>query len=145
MKFGWMAVSGEPDKVRQAMRSLELMSDTFLPVNEIVQASAPEFFQLGNAVRFEFALRIRECWRLTEKYLAGTERCHYVKPQGGFYVTLQLNGPDEEQAAEKILKEHQLLVHPGYFYDMAPHHLVLSFVQKHETIRDALPKLLASL
>jgi alanine-synthesizing transaminase len=145
IKFGWMAVSGEPVQVRQAMRMLELISDTFLPVSEIAQASALEFFQLGNAVRFEFAMRIRECWNLTEKCLAGTDCCSYVKPQGGFYIALRLNALDEEQTAKKILKENHLLVHPGYFYDMTPHHLVLSFVQKTETIRDAFPKLLATL
>jgi aspartate/methionine/tyrosine aminotransferase len=145
MKFGWMAVSGDPDRVRQAMRALELISDTFLPVNEIVQASAPDFFQLGNAVRFEFAMRIRECWHLAEKYLAGADGCSYVKPQGGFYVALRLDELDEEQAAKNILKTNHLLVHPGYFYDMAPHHLILSFVQKPETIRDAFPKLIKTL
>jgi aspartate/methionine/tyrosine aminotransferase len=145
MKFGWMAVSGEQERVRQAMRTLELISDTFLPVNEIVQASAAEFFQLGNAVRFEFAMRIRECWRLAEKQFAAAKNCSFVKPEGGFYIALRLLDLDEEQASKRILREKQLLVHPGYFYDMPPHHLILSFVQKHETIREAFPKLLAAL
>jgi alanine-synthesizing transaminase len=145
IKFGWMAASGDPDQVRQAMRALELISDTFLPVNEIVQASASEFFQLGNAVRFEFAMRIRECWRLAEKALSGMKGITYVKPQGGFYISIRLNNMDEEQAAKIILQETHILVHPGYFYDMDPHHLILSFVQKPETIRDAFPKLMAAL
>lgn len=145
MKFGWMALSGDADKVRQAMRSLELISDTFLPVNEIVQASAPEFFQLGNAVRFEFAIRIRECWQLAEKHLAQARHCSYIRPQGGFYLTLKLHGLDEEETAERILQKHNLLLHPGYFYDMDPHHLVLSFVQRPETIRDAFPRFLEML
>ena len=140
LKFGWMAVSGDADKVRQAMRTLELMSDTFLPVNEIVQAAAPEFFDLGHAVRFEFSMRIRQAWQLAEKYLPQTDACRYTKPQGGFYVTLRLNGPDEEQTAQRLLREHHLLIHPGYFYDMAPHHLVMCFVQEPETINAFFPK-----
>jgi aspartate/methionine/tyrosine aminotransferase len=149
MKFGWMAVSGDADKVRQAMRALELMSDTFLPVNEIAQAAAPEFFQLGNAVRFEFAMRVRAAWRLTEKHLLETAACRYEKPRGGFHVVLNLNGGsgsyDEEEAARLILRENHLLVHPGYFYDMDPHHLVLCFVQKPEIISAAFPELLKTL
>jgi len=149
MKFGWMAVSGDADRVRQAMRALELMSDTFLPVNEIVQAAAPEFFQLGNAVRFEFAMRIRDAWRLAEKHLSDESSCRYEKPLGGFYVVLNLNSDgefyDEEQAALRILREDYLLVHPGYFYDMPPHHLVLCFVQKPEIAKAAFPVLLRSL
>ena len=90
-------------------------------------------------------MRIRECWHLAEKYLAGADGCSYVKPQGGFYIALRLNELDEEQTAKDILKKNHLLVHPGYFYDMAPHHLILSFVQKPETIRDAFPKLIKTL
>lgn len=145
LKFGWMAVSGDPDRVRQAQRSLELMADTFLPVNEIVQACAPEIFQLGHAVRFELGLRIAECWNLVESLLSGARCCTYVRPEGGFYVTLRLDNLDEERAAETILSEDHMLVHPGYFYDIAPHHLVLSFVQRHETIRDSFPKLLGTM
>ena len=149
MKFGWVAVSGDDDKVRQSMRALELISDTFLPVNEIVQAAAPEFFQLGNAVRFEFAMRIRTAWRLTEKHLSETTACGYEKPRGGFYVVLSLNDDsksfDEEKVACRIMRENRLLVHPGYFYDMDPHHLVLCFVQKPEIINTALPELLKTL
>ncbi len=141
LKFGWMAVSGESDKVRQALRALELISDTFLPVNEIIQAAAPDIFKYGQNMATEFVSHIRECWKQTEDILAGGRRFRYVRPDGGFYVTLKLEDLDEEQAAELILKENHLLVHPGYFYDMDPHHLILSFVQTAEIIREAFPKL----
>jgi alanine-synthesizing transaminase len=145
LKFGWMAVSGESAPVRQALRSLELISDTFLPVNEIVQASAREIFQQGQALAKEFAQRIGQCWKLVESYLAQSRRCAYVTPEGGFYVTLRLSGLEEERAAEMILRNDRLLVHPGYFYDMAPDHLVLSFVQSPEVLGDSIPKLLRTL
>jgi alanine-synthesizing transaminase len=145
MKFGWIALSGDSDLVQQALRSLELISDTFLPVNETIQAAAPEIFQLGNAVRFEFGHRIRECWRLMKNHLVESSRYSYVEPQGGFYIALRLNELDEEQTAERILRENHLLVHPGYFYDMNPNHLVLSFVQKHEVLQNSIPKMLQTL
>jgi alanine-synthesizing transaminase len=141
VKFGWMALSGEDGRIRQALRSLELISDTFLPVSEIIQASAPEIFEHGRSVADEFSRRIRESWKLTENALASSPRFQYVNPEGGFYVTLRLEDLDEEQAAEAILKEDHLLVHPGYFYDMNPHHLILSFVHKPEIIIDLFPKL----
>src|SRR5205807_9595097 len=37
MKIGWMAISGDKDLVRKSVAALELISDTFLPVNEIAQ------------------------------------------------------------------------------------------------------------
>jgi len=138
MKFGWMALSGETDRVRQAMRSLELISDTFLPVNEIVQAAAPEIFRQGESVRTDFSRRISECWNIAKQHLESIDCCSYAEPGGGFYVTLRLNGLDEEKAAEKILKETHVLIHPGYFDDMDPNHLVFCFVQKPELLRDSL-------
>lgn len=145
LKFGWMAVSGESERVRQAMRSLELISDTFLPVNEIIQAAAPEIFRHGSNVAAGFAERIRECWNLAESALLRGSRFRYARPDGGFHVTLRLEGLDEEHAAESIMRENGLLVHPGYFYDMAPHHLVLSFVQTPELIQKAFPELVKTL
>jgi alanine-synthesizing transaminase len=145
LKFGWMAVSGDQDKVGQAMRSLELISDTFLPVNEIVQSSAPEIFRHGLSAAKEFAQRIQQCWELAESHLAQSRHWSYVRPEGGFYVALRLLSLEEERAAETILRNAHLLVHPGYFYDMSPDHLILSFVQSPEVLRDSLPKLLRAL
>lgn len=140
MKFGWLAVSGYQERVREALRALELISDTFLPVNEIVQASAPEIIQQGRGIGIEFARKIRDCWNTADGFLAHSSKCSYVKPDGGFYVTLQLGPLDEELAAESILRKNRILIHPGYFYDMKPNHLVLSFVQSPETIRTEFPE-----
>src|SRR5947208_15923005 len=41
MKIGWMAVTGHPGLVRKSMAALDLISDTFLPVNEIGQFAVP--------------------------------------------------------------------------------------------------------
>lgn len=145
LKFGWMALSGEQTRVGRAMRSLELISDTFLPVNEIVQAAAPDIFRRGEQVRDDFARRIVQCWEITAKYLDTTDCCSYVKPDGGFYVALLLNGLEQEETATYILKKNHILTHPGYFYDMEHEHLVLNFVQKPEVLRELLPSLTTTL
>jgi alanine-synthesizing transaminase len=145
LKFGWMAVSGTREKVREAMRALEFMSDTFLPVNEIMQASAPEIFRRGKEICAGFARGIHDCWKTAENFLAQSRNCSYIKPGGGFYVTLQIGDLDEEKVAETILQEKHMLVHPGYFYDMDPNHLVLSYVQNPEVMRHAYPGWLGTL
>ena len=48
IKIGWMAVSGDPALVKKAMPALDLMSDTFLPVNEIAQFAVPDIFRRGS-------------------------------------------------------------------------------------------------
>src|SRR5881409_1766067 len=47
MKIGWIAVTGDPGLVRKSMAALDLISDTFLPVNEIAQFAVPEVFTRG--------------------------------------------------------------------------------------------------
>jgi alanine-synthesizing transaminase len=145
IKLGWMAISGDLARTRKALRSLELISDTFLPVNEIVQASVPEIFARGEAVKNDFAKRIRECWFIAQDLLKNSQAFKYTMPDGGFYVTLKLNDLDEERVAETILRENNILIHPGYFYDMASGHLVVCFVQEPEALRNLLPDLTGTL
>jgi alanine-synthesizing transaminase len=145
VKFGWMAVSGEPDKVAQAMRALELISDTFLPVSEIIQAAAPEIFEKGNSFKSEYVQQVRSCWKSMEGLLARHGSVRFVPPGGGFYITLNLGDLIEETATETILKENHILVHPGYFYDMNPNHLVLSFAQDSSAFDNSISELLATI
>jgi hypothetical protein len=141
IKFGWMAVSGEQEKVHRAMRALELISDTFLPVNEIVQAAAPDIFQQGRDFLDSYASEIRRRWGGARELIEQSSHCSCCAPDGGFYVTLKLD-KDEEATAEAILQKAHLLVHPGYFYDIEPHHLVFSFVLEPEMLRRAFSRLL---
>jgi alanine-synthesizing transaminase len=141
IKFGWMGVSGEPERVRRAMRALELISDTFLPVNEIVQAAAPAIFQQGREFRDRYAAELRLRWQIVRECLAQAVHCSFHNPDGGFYVTVRLER-DEEITAERILRRTGALVHPGHFYDIDPHHLVLSFVVEPEALREVLPQIL---
>lgn len=55
-------------------------------------------------------------------------------------MTLKLD-QDEEAAAKAILQRAHLLVHPGYFYDIEPHHLVLSFVLEPQLMHEAFSRL----
>jgi alanine-synthesizing transaminase len=141
LKLGWMVLRGEPSRVRKAMRALELISDTFLPVNEAVQAAVPAIFRQGEQFRAGYTSAIRERWRLARAILAPCARIRFIEPDGGFYVSLRLEGLLEESASIELLRREQLLVHPGYFYDMKPDHLVLSFVQEPEVIREVYPRL----
>jgi alanine-synthesizing transaminase len=141
LKLGWMALSGDPGEVAKAMSALELISDTFLPVSEIVQDCVPKIFEGGRQFLSSYAAEIRNRWGIAARLLSGIPGCSFVEPFGGFYVTLGIGEIDEEEAAEELLREAHLLVHPGHFYDIDPQHLVLSFVQEPEVIRAALTAL----
>ena len=126
MKVGWVAVSGEDALVEKSMAALELMSDTFLPVNEIAQFATPEIFRQGQPFLREYRNWVATCRQTAVKGLEGRD---FVPPLGGFYVTLKIEG-DEDAAAMKLLAESNILVHPGYFYDIGPNHLVMTFIHE---------------
>jgi aspartate/methionine/tyrosine aminotransferase len=133
MKLGWIGVSGEPGFVSRSMAALEMISDTFLPVNEVVQFAAPRIFERGRS----FVLEYKE-WvgRSRSAALECLEGCDFTPPAGGFYVTLRLK-QNEEAAAERLLRESYILTHPGYFYDIEPNHLVMTFIQEPDNVRRA--------
>lgn len=145
LKLGWMTVSGRHDQVKDAIRSLELISDTFLPVNEIVQAAVPAIFEEGRTFLRFYAREIAQRWTEARQILSLCAHIAFVEPAGGFYVTLKLESIEEEPAAQALLATNHLLVHPGYFYDIEPDHLVLSFIQEPETIRTSFPRVISTL
>jgi len=145
IKFGWIAASGDPELVRQAMGSLEFVSDTFLPVSELTQEAAPEIMRSGKDFLRAYRSEIRSRWDTARLFLEGMPACRFVPPGGGFYVTVELRGICEQRAAEAILNQNHILVHPGYFYDMQPDHLVFSFVHHPDSLSEHLPKMAATL
>ena len=63
-----------------------------------------------------------------------------MEPRGGFYITLPIPD-DEEKTAAKLLGEAHILVHPGYFYDIRPDHLVMTFIHEPSVIAEAFGKI----
>lgn len=143
MKIGWIALSGEAPLVRKALAALETISDTFLPVNEIAQFSVPALFEGAKGFLPPYQSAIRERARLAADLLSRSDRLSFVPPEGGFYLTVRMNDLkfDEEEIALDLLRRRSLLLHPGFFYDLEPPHLVLSFVSEPSLLQTALEKL----
>ena len=137
LKLGWMAVSGEDDLVRKSMTTLELVADTFLPVNEIVQFSVPGIFVRGAAFLEAYKQRVEEC-RATMLEILGL--AVPIPPSGGYYVVVPCDA-EEEDLAITLLEEDHVLVHPGYFYDIKGHHLVFSFLHDADILNTVLPRI----
>lgn len=137
IKIGWIAASGDPELVRRALAELELISDTFLPVNEIAQFAAPEIFEQGQVFLRNYQAWVAGCRNIVVEKLAGLR---FAAPRGGFYVTLAIDG-DEDQAAMQALGKERVLAHPGWFYDIEPNHLVMTFVHQPARLAGALGRL----
>jgi hypothetical protein len=132
MKIGWIGVSGDDPIVGKAMSALEMISDTFLPVNEIAQFAAPQVFEKGRQFLTDYQAWIGRCRSAALEGLASLSGS-FVEPSGGFYITLRISG-EEEKTAESLLREVQILTHPGFYYDIKPDHLVMTFIQEPEVV-----------
>jgi len=139
LKIGWMSVSGDDAAVSAAMKTLEMISDTFLPVNEIAQFSVPGVFRDGPSFLAGSRTRI-ESLRKTALSVLGPAAG--VRPMGGFYSVIPFDRDiEDEDLAIELVTERKVLVHPGYFYDIEGRHLVFSFVGNPEQVREGLERL----
>jgi alanine-synthesizing transaminase len=141
MKLGWIGVTGQQEPVKKALQALDMISDTFLPVNEAVQFALPDIFTKGKKFLAGYQQEIGLRAERASQLLKGLD---FVKPEGGFYLTLKVKG-DEEKAALNLLRKEGILVHPGYFYDLEGSHLVLSFVSPPNVLKNTLNKIRKSL
>lgn len=145
MKIGWMALSGETPLVQKALAALETISDTFLPVNETAQHAVPGLIEGAKEFLpgYQTAIQVRA--RLATDLLSRSGRLSFLPPEGGFYITVRINDSktDEEEIALDLLRQHSLLVHPGFFYDLEPPHLVLSFVSEPSLLQTSLEKIIS--
>jgi alanine-synthesizing transaminase len=142
LKLGWMAVSGEDALVRKSMTTLELIADTFLPVNEIVQFSVPGIFDQGTAFLEGYKQRVLMCRNTMLEILGSVVP---APPLGGFYVVIPFDTDkchaEEEDLAITLLEKDHVLVHPGYFYDIEGQHLVFSFFHDANILKAVLPQI----
>jgi alanine-synthesizing transaminase len=139
LKIGWIGLSGDPELVAKSLSALELISDTFLPVNEIAQFAVPLIFEQGRGFQSNYRKWIDTCRRAAMTALEG---CNFAEPRGGFYITLPI--PDDEaKSAERLLGDAHILTHPGYFYDIRPDHLVMTFIHEPEITGEAFRKIAA--
>jgi aspartate/methionine/tyrosine aminotransferase len=137
IKIGWIAVSGDERLAKRAATELEMVSDTFLPVNEIAQFAVPGIFEQGQAFLVQYRAWVAGCRNVAVEKLAGLR---FAGPRGGFYLTAGIDR-DEDQAALEALRHEHLLTHPGWFYEIEPHHLVITFVNDPGRLADALARL----
>ncbi|MSO21969.1 MAG: pyridoxal phosphate-dependent aminotransferase [Acidobacteria bacterium] len=145
LKLGWIGVTGEAALVRKSMRTLEMMSDTFLPVNELVQFAVPTLLRGARPFMEDYRSRVAGCRELAVKVLSHARNLSLVPPAGGFCASVRWTGAerDEEQWLIDLLKKGKILAHPGYFYAMSGTHLVMTFVEELEVLAWAMGELVA--
>ncbi len=118
MKLGWIAING-PDRDSQLARDrLELLTDNLLSVATPVQEVLPELLHIGSDIRKKLAEQIAKNFDRLLTSLGETP-AHALFTEGGWSAILQVPRTQPEEAfVMKLLQDQNVLVQPGYFFDM---------------------------
>ena len=118
LKLGWMALSGPPDLVSEALERLELISDTYLAVATPVQLAAPKLLAAGLMIRSAILDRLRRNHERLQAEVSRHPSVRMLPVEGGWYAILQVPAVrSEEELALDLLDRDRVVVHPGYFFD----------------------------
>jgi alanine-synthesizing transaminase len=99
MKLAWMIT-------KRPMPELEIVADTYLSVGTPVQVALPALLDLREPVQRQIMERVRRNLALLPR------RLHV---EAGWYAIIPVM--DEEETTISLLRDHNILVQPGYFYD----------------------------
>lgn len=144
LKLGWIVVAGPPALRDAALGRLEWLADTFLSVGGPVQRALPDLLAAGPRFRSVTAARVAANRAALAAAVAGLPGASLLPADGGWSAVLALPpGRDDETWALALL-EHDVVVHPGYFYDFAePGRIVLSLLPHPDRFARALSHLSA--
>ncbi len=130
LKLGWMLVGGPDDLVREALSRLEWIADAYLSVSTPVQLALPELLAWGETAAGAVRDRIRMNYAALATAFPSGATAAAEPLRGGWSAVLRVPAVEsEEDLVLRLLEEHDLLVHPGYFFDFpSESFLVLSLL-----------------
>jgi alanine-synthesizing transaminase len=134
MKVGWIVGLG-PEEVRsEAMGRLEVIADTFLSMNAPVQGALPGWLAGRKGIQGQILERVRG--NLGAAQRSGVE---VLRVSAGWSAILRLPQMGEGDAAERLLREVGVVVHPGSFYGIPESgRVVVSLLGPVEEFREGL-------
>lgn len=136
MKLAWMIAGGPRAAVEEALGRLELIADTYLSAGTPVQCALPSLLELRASVQG----RITERTRGNLEYLRASG-LRTLQVEAGWYAIVAR----EEELALPLLREHNVLVQPGYFYDFESRgYLVLSLLTRTGDFREGVERIKAA-
>jgi alanine-synthesizing transaminase len=144
-KLGWMQVSG-PGK-REAMEALELIADNFLSVSTPVQAALPELFTIAPRIRDAIRKRTTANLARLRALIATCPAAGVLPVDGGWSAVIRVPRIDSDEAlALRLLEDHGVVIHPGYFFDFETEgHVVVSLLTEPGVLEEGIARLISSL
>lgn len=114
LKLGWitMTVSAR----QQYAARLEVLNDTLLGANTLVQTMLPHILTAGHTFMAHQRQHIQHQVAFVLDALATVPGVRVRPPDAGYYVYVQVNCALDEESLVLALLEHGVFVHPGFFF-----------------------------
>jgi alanine-synthesizing transaminase len=130
VKLGWMALDGPELLVTRALQRLELIADTYLSVSTPAQVAAPALIASGGAVRAQILARVRRNDAALRSVVSRHPAVEVLPADAGWSVVVRVPAVTAEEALVlALLQQDDVLVHPGFFFDLTHGcHLILSLL-----------------
>lgn len=118
MKLAWITVSGQAGDVKDAAQRLEIICDTYLSAGTPVQHALPMLLREGRSVRDEIRQRIVSNRNALQSMTHGSP-LSLLNTEGGWNAIVKFPRLMSDEAwALRVLKESNVLVHPGHFFEI---------------------------
>ncbi|MGB8331737.1 MAG: pyridoxal phosphate-dependent aminotransferase [Polyangiales bacterium] len=119
LKLSWIAVSGSNSLVQRALEQLDVITDTYLSVNELTQRALGPLLAASEERRRLVFERLKQNHRSLCELLRHAPAISALPPEGGWYQVLRLPNVLSEQEWVLGFLGRGVLVQPGWFYDFA--------------------------
>ena len=144
MKAAWIASFGPPDLLAEALGRLEVIADTFLSLSAPVQLAVPHWLHSSAQIRQQILDRVRQNLELLQDFaIAAPGRLRVLPPEAGWAAVISLPScGGDATCAERLIREHRVMVHPGAFYGLSePNRAVVSLLVEPAQLRAALERI----
>jgi alanine-synthesizing transaminase len=146
MKLSWLTVSGPEAQAAEAVRRLEVISDTFLSASTPIQLAAAEFIGARQQFQRQLLERIRANLAEIDSQIRSIDSpCRRLMVEGGWYVTLRVpNVQSDEELALSLIEKDAVIAEPGHFFDFSQEsYLVLSLMTPPQMFKEGVRRILA--
>lgn len=146
VKMGWIVLRGPEKPKREAMRKLELISDTYLSATMSVQRAAGDLFKIAREIREQIKNRIRRNLDMLGE-TARSSALDCLAAEGGWSAVLRLPGTRTgEEWAIHLLERAGVVTHPGEFYSLeGGPYLVVSLLPEEELFTEGIKAIIKEL
>lgn len=147
IKVAWIAASGPPDLVSEALERLDVIADTYLSPNAPVQWAVAELLATRDGIQRQLRQRVQRNLRELDAQLAKVKMTTRLEFDAGWYAVLRTPSTrSDEETAIALLEQEGVLIHPGHFFDFpGAGYLVASLIASAEDFREGMRRVLTAM